>query len=85
MEIRKIDYNKKKYLNVLLLADEQESMVDRYLERGDLYVLYDEGVVKASLCCDTKRGRSSGIEKIWRCVLQWSAKWIWQKNDRVSL
>ena len=47
MEIRKIDYNKKEYLELLLLADEQESMVDRYLERGDLYVLYDEGVVKA--------------------------------------
>ena len=43
MEIRKIDYNKKEYLELLLLADEQESMVDRYLERGDLYVLYDAG------------------------------------------
>ena len=47
MEIRKIDYNKKEYLELLLLADEQESMVDRYLERGDMYVLYDSGAAKA--------------------------------------
>ena len=55
MQIRKIDYNKKEYLELLLLADEQESMVDRYLERGDLYVLYDEGVVKA-VCVVTEEG-----------------------------
>ena len=34
MEIRKVETNKKRYLNLLLLADEQEDMVDRYLERG---------------------------------------------------
>lgn len=26
----------------MLLANEQESMIDRYLERGDLYVMYDK-------------------------------------------
>ena len=31
--------NKKKYLSLLLLADEQESMIDTYLERGRLYVM----------------------------------------------
>lgn len=40
MEIHKIETNKKKYLELLLLADEQESMVDRYLERGDMFVLF---------------------------------------------
>ena len=29
-----ITENKKEYLNLLLLADEQESMIDRYLDRG---------------------------------------------------
>lgn len=67
MEIRKIDYNKKEYLELLLLADEQESMVDRYLERGDLYVLYDEGVVKA-VCVVTEEGEDLLELKIWRCV-----------------
>ena len=44
MEIRKVETNKKQYLDLLLLADEQEDMVDRYLERGTMYVLVDDGV-----------------------------------------
>ena len=45
MEIRKITSCKKDYLPLLLLGDEQESMIDRYLERGTLYALFDEGDV----------------------------------------
>lgn len=41
MEIRRVQHHKKDYLKLLLLADEQESMIDRYLERGDMYALYD--------------------------------------------
>lgn len=48
MEIRKVRENKKQYLPLLLLGDEQESMIDRYLENGTLYILED-GDVKA-LC-----------------------------------
>ena len=33
--------NKKEFLELLLLADEQESMIDLYLERGEMYALYD--------------------------------------------
>ena len=44
MEIRKVETGKKRYLDLLLLADEQEDMVDRYLERGTMYVLEDGGV-----------------------------------------
>lgn len=40
--IEKIMYNKKQFLNLLLLADEQEDMIDKYLESGDLFALYDE-------------------------------------------
>ena len=46
MEIRKVEQDKKQYLGLLLLADEQEDMIDRYLERGTLYVLED-GAVRA--------------------------------------
>ena len=35
MEIREVTENKKQYLSLLLLADEQEDMIDRYLDRGD--------------------------------------------------
>ena len=38
-DIRLVTADKKRYLPLLLLGDEQESMIDRYLERGDLYVL----------------------------------------------
>ena len=44
MGIRKVETDKKRYLDLLLLADEQEDMVDRYLERGTMYVLEDDGV-----------------------------------------
>ena len=39
--IVRITENKKRFLNLLLLADEQESMIDKYLERGELFALYD--------------------------------------------
>ena len=44
MEIRKVAKAKKEYLDLLLLADEQESMIDQYLERGEMFVLDDHGV-----------------------------------------
>ena len=44
MNIREIHENKKQFLSLLLLADEQEDMIDRYLERGTMYVLVDGGV-----------------------------------------
>jgi len=43
MQILAIQENRKAYLPLLLLADEQEDMIDRYLERGDMYVLEDKG------------------------------------------
>lgn len=44
MNIEKVTNNKKAYIDLLLLADEQENMIDRYLERGDMFVLDDNGV-----------------------------------------
>ena len=46
MRIREVPSGKKRYLDLLLLADEQEDMIDRYLERGTMYVLED-GAVRA--------------------------------------
>jgi GNAT superfamily N-acetyltransferase len=42
MRIEIITNNKKQYLDLLLLADEQEDMIDRYLESGDMFALYDD-------------------------------------------
>ena len=44
MKIREVNENKKQFISLLLLADEQESMIDRYLEKGTMYVLEDNGV-----------------------------------------
>ena len=32
--IEKVGVDKKRFIDLLLLADEQESMIDRYLDRG---------------------------------------------------
>ena len=54
MKIVKVTENKKQYLSLLLLADEQEDMIDRYLFRGEMYVLDDNGV--KSECVVTDEG-----------------------------
>lgn len=41
MEIKIIKEDKKQFLDLLLLADESESMIDKYLERGEMFALYD--------------------------------------------
>ena len=56
MEIRKVETDKKQYLSLLLLADEQEDMVDRYLERGFMYVLEDGGVKAECVVTDEGNG-----------------------------
>ena len=44
MKIEKITKNKKHYLDLLLLADESEDMINRYLESGDMFALFDNDV-----------------------------------------
>ena len=54
MQIKAVTENKKQHLDLLLLADEQESMIDLYLERGTMYALYDGGL--RSVCVVTDEG-----------------------------
>ena len=56
MEIRKVETDQKRYLDLLLLANEQEDMVDRYLERGTMYVLEDGGVKAECVVTDEGNG-----------------------------
>jgi GNAT superfamily N-acetyltransferase len=42
IKIEIINKNKKQFLNLLLLADEQENMIDKYLPNGELFALYDD-------------------------------------------
>lgn len=54
MKILKVENDKKRYINLLLLADEEEKMIDKYLERGEMYILDDNGI-KAE-CVVTNEG-----------------------------
>src|SRR5690606_15067878 len=42
MRIEKFVENKKQFLDLLLLADEQENMIDKYLPNGDLFALFND-------------------------------------------
>ena len=52
MEFRTISDNKRDFLPLLLLGDEQEDMINRYLDRGTLWALYDGGL--RALCVVTE-------------------------------
>lgn len=56
MTITEIKENKKQYLSLLLLADEQEDMIDRYLDEGTMYVLDDHGVKSECVVMDAGNG-----------------------------
>ena len=57
MEIKIVYENKKDFMDLLLLADEQEDMIDKYLERGTLFALYDDDL--KSTCVVTNEGDGS--------------------------
>ena len=56
MDIRRIESGKRDFLPLLLLGDEQEDMIDRYLERGAMYVLEDGGVKAECVITDEGGG-----------------------------
>jgi len=52
MEIKIVNTDKKQFIDLLLLADESESMIDKYLERGEMFALYDNEL--RSICVVTR-------------------------------
>ena len=72
MPIFEVRERKKDYLDLLLLADEQESMIDRYLERGTMYALEEGGVVRG-VCVVTDEGGG---------VLELKNLAVWPENQR---
>ncbi len=64
MEIVKIKDNEKaNYMDLLLIADEQVSMIEKYLYRGEMFALYDEGV-KAICVVTQEQGGSYELKNI---------------------
>lgn len=57
IEVKIIESNKKNFLDLLLLADEQEDIIDKYLDRGVLFALYDNDL--KSICVVTNEGNDT--------------------------
>ncbi len=56
MRFIEVTENKKEYLDLLLLADEQEDTIDRYLDKGRMYVLDDDGITCECVVTDEGQG-----------------------------
>ena len=64
LRFEKITTHKKRFLDLLLLADEQESMIDRYLERGEMFVARDDGQVVAECVVTDEADRIGEIKNL---------------------
>lgn len=56
MNIFELTADKKRYMDLLLLADEQESMIEKYLDRGTMFVLNDNGIKAVCVVTDENNG-----------------------------
>lgn len=56
MRIFEVSDNKRDYMDLLFLADEQEDMIDKYLDGGKMYVLEDDGVKGECVVTDEGEG-----------------------------
>ena len=58
------DGDKTKYMDLLLIADEQVDMIEKYLYRGEMFALYDDDV--RAICVVTQE--QSGVYEIKNIV-----------------
>lgn len=63
MKIREIKKNKKEFLELLLLADEQEDMIDRYLDEGDMFIM-EQNRQAVSVCVCLPFDYEAGVLEI---------------------
>lgn len=56
IRILSVTADKKRYLPLLLVGDEQESMVDRYLDRGEMFVMQDAADKPVAVAVVTDEG-----------------------------
>lgn len=56
MKIYEVKDNKRDYMSLLFLADEQEDMIDKYLDKGTMYVLDDDGIKGECVVTDEGNG-----------------------------
>lgn len=54
--IREYTEDRRNLMDLLLLADEQEDMVERYIDRGTMYVIDDDGIKAECIVTDEGDG-----------------------------
>ncbi|MCR9012460.1 GNAT family N-acetyltransferase [Gabonibacter chumensis] len=54
IEIKRVISDRKQYLDLLLDADPSEEMIDRYIEKGDMFVLLEGKTVVGEVVVDQK-------------------------------
>ena len=64
MEIQQITDNKRDYMDLLLLADPQEDMIEKYLDEGEMFVLYDQGEAKTAAVVTILKNRKCELKNI---------------------
>ena len=67
IKIEKIRENKNQFLELLLLADESEIMIDKYLPDGDLFALYDNDL--KSVCVVFPINSDTTDVVVWNWVM----------------
>lgn len=73
MKINKIsDCDKINFMELLLLADEDVKMIEKYLYRGDLFALYDDGL--KSVCVVTRESDEECELKNIATYEKWNGK-----------
>lgn len=53
-EVKEVKEGRRNYMELLLVADEQEDMIEKYIDRGEMFVLCDDGAKAA--CIVTREG-----------------------------
>ena len=59
LKLKKIEDSKQDYIELLLLADEQEDMIMIYLDRGTLFAAYDKNLL-VGICVVTEEKETYG-------------------------
>ena len=87
MRIVEVTENKKQYLDLLLLADEQEDMVDRYLYNGKMYVLDDDGMKCECVVTDEGNGilEIKNIATVPTCSIENCLRYFSTRNSISAL
>ena len=64
MNIQQVVDNKKKYMDMLLMADPEEQMIEKYLDEGEMFILKEHGEVKTVCVVMLLKNRKCELKNI---------------------